>query len=237
MTNTDHIKIGPETTMINLRGETEFLQNIYSTAHHTIYLLLSLVRPKDRDHGPGTSLYKKTAAIIGSGRVGKQVAKLLRAFGMIVFSYDVNDKIRPDMDFYFIHASTGNGFALGPEAIRKIASNKKKSYVINTARPELVHTNTLINNSMDLGGIAYDFEIKTPKCPFSKTNHVGGYTKEDLQATGKFCFSKLLWHIATGTNQVNRATYLVAKRSNIYNCEKGTIDSYYRWRQYVQNEK
>lgn len=74
--------------------------NVISTAEHTLSLLLALARniPQanhslkqggwDRERYLGVEVYGKTLGIIGLGRVGQEVAKRAKAFGMELLSYD-----------------------------------------------------------------------------------------------------------------------------------------------------
>lgn len=75
----------------------------YTVAEHTFGMMLGVVR----NHGPanqsmkahkwekkkfkGTELYEKTLGIIGSGRIGLDVARRAIAFGMKVLVYDIVD--------------------------------------------------------------------------------------------------------------------------------------------------
>ena len=86
--------------VLSLKGETEFLNQIPSTAEHTWALLLALIRKLvpavnhvstngwNRDLFKGNNLRGKSLGIIGLGRVGRQVAKFANAFGMKVQYYD-----------------------------------------------------------------------------------------------------------------------------------------------------
>lgn len=107
-TGTDHIDVpyflqkGGE--IICLKGETKFLETIPSTAEHTWGLLLALLRriPSSFDHVKqgywnrnlfkGNNLKNKKIAILGMGRVGKQVARYAECFDMEVGFYDIVDK-------------------------------------------------------------------------------------------------------------------------------------------------
>ncbi len=74
--------------------------NTISTCEHTLSMLLSLnrnipqahtaVRKKEwkRDRFIGAELAGKTIGIIGYGRIGREVAKRLQAFGMRILAYD-----------------------------------------------------------------------------------------------------------------------------------------------------
>lgn len=74
--------------------------NTISTAEHTLAMMLSLCRniPQanqsilqskwDRKKFSGTELRGKTLAILGLGKIGKEVAKRAKAFGMNIIGYD-----------------------------------------------------------------------------------------------------------------------------------------------------
>lgn len=85
--------------VISLRGETEFLKDISSTAEHTIGLIIALLRNyktalnepyRDREKYKGNVLKSKTFGVIGFGRIGLQVANRIRLFGMDIIWYDKN---------------------------------------------------------------------------------------------------------------------------------------------------
>ncbi len=83
-------------SVISLKGETEFLNSIQSTAEHTWMLVLTLLRNFkkvqesvangiwSRDELLCDELNTKTIGIIGYGRLGKIVARYAQAFSMQV---------------------------------------------------------------------------------------------------------------------------------------------------------
>ena len=90
--------------VVCLKGETEFLGSIPSTAEHTWALLLSLIKkvPSSFEHvksgGWNRNLFKgnnlrgKRIGILGMGRVGMQVAKFATAFEMEIGFFDTAEK-------------------------------------------------------------------------------------------------------------------------------------------------
>ena len=73
--------------------------NVVSAAEHTVGMLLALVRKIPAAHDSlkrlewdrgiyGSELYRKTAGVLGLGKVGSRVAARLRAFDMDVLVYD-----------------------------------------------------------------------------------------------------------------------------------------------------
>ena len=107
----------------------------------------------------GFDLAGKTLGVVGTGKIGKNVVKIAKGFGMNVVAYD----LYPDENFAkensFIYKSLNEVLALSDivtlhapytkenhHLINKenISSFKKGAYLINTARGELVDTNALI---------------------------------------------------------------------------------------------
>jgi D-lactate dehydrogenase len=107
----------------------------------------------------GFDLNNKTIGIIGTGKIGKNVIKIALGFGMKVIAYD----LYPDMDFaqknnfeyksledllstadiITLHAplTKENHYLINKENIAKM---KKGVFIINTARGELIETESLI---------------------------------------------------------------------------------------------
>lgn len=95
--------------VLSLKGETEFLNSIPSTAEHTWTLIMATQRKLipavkhttayswKRDLFKGYNLSGKTIGIVGLGRVGKQVAKFALAFGMEVIYFDPFEVALPNL--------------------------------------------------------------------------------------------------------------------------------------------
>ncbi|MXQ53571.1 2-hydroxyacid dehydrogenase [Shimazuella alba] len=152
-----------------------------SVAEHTMGLMLTMSRrihisyDKVRKIIPvhisnrGWELNNKKLGIIGYGRIGQRVAKLAEAFGMKVFYYDESRKnaggaaylplntLLSTCDLISLHAS--RQYQEPPILDKKrIAIIKKGACIINSSRPELIHTPSLISaiNEGQIMGYAVD---------------------------------------------------------------------------------
>lgn len=86
--------------ILSLRGETRFLQEVRATAEHTIALIFALLRQVptalrhvqeggwNRDLFKGRELCGKTIGVIGYGRLGRIVARYLKAFDTRILTSD-----------------------------------------------------------------------------------------------------------------------------------------------------
>jgi D-lactate dehydrogenase len=157
----------------------------HAVAEHTVALLLALNRRiprayhRVRDHNfslaglVGFDLCGKTVGIVGTGKIGRLTAQILRGFGMNVLAYDV----QPDADWArrfevsyvalpaLLAASdvVSLHVPLLPETrhlLREetIAQMKPGAYVVNTGRGKLIDTTAVLAalKSGQLGGVALD---------------------------------------------------------------------------------
>lgn len=158
--------------LFSLKGETEFLRQITSTAEHTWGLLLTLVRnmiPATTDVEAGNwrrkpfmgfDLYQKSIGIIGYGRLGKIIAQYAHSFGMKILANDINPQAfhqKPDwvrvvslenllqeVNIISLHIpySKANHHFLDQTKFDQMAL---KPYFINTSRGEVVSESALLN--------------------------------------------------------------------------------------------
>jgi D-3-phosphoglycerate dehydrogenase len=144
--------------IISLKGETEFLETIPSTAELTWGLLLSLLKKIpaaandvaagnwNRQTFRGHNLKGASVGILGLGRVGKQVAKFALAFDMKVSAFDPYQAewlqdvkktdsavdLAKDCDILIIHIpAEGNKRFVSASLLQCL---RKGAYVINTSR-------------------------------------------------------------------------------------------------------
>lgn len=162
----------------------------------------------------GFDLDGKVVGVIGTGKIGKNVIRIARAFNMKVLAYDLypdlafakeNDFEYKDLNEVFsfsdiitLHApSTKENYHLiNKESISKM---KKGVYVINTARGELINTEDLILGVKEgiVGGVGLDvlegerdFK-KGDKIAFFEmpnvivTPHIAFYSKEAVDRIAK----------------------------------------------------
>ena len=195
--------------------------NAIAVAEHTIGLMISLARfiPKadqttragkwEKKSLQGTELKSKTLGIIGLGRVGVEVARRARSFGMKVLAYDpfvsqqlardleielgALDLLYPSSDYISLHVGLTPQTA-GMINAASIAKMKKGVRLVNCARGELIDDAALLQalNSGDVAGVALDvFTQEPPKenallsAPnVIATPHIAGSTNEAQELVG-----------------------------------------------------
>ena len=165
--------------------------NTISTAEHTVAMLLALARniPQatasirsgkwDRKSYTGVELEGKTLGIIGVGRVGLEVARRARAFGMRVIAFDPvfssemaeqnniqlasNDEIFSEADYITLHAPLikETHHVIDDDAIGRC---KQGVRILNCARGGLVDEAALLRGieSGKVAGAALDVFEKEP---------------------------------------------------------------------------
>src|SRR5437868_2809372 len=195
--------------------------NAVAVAEHTLGLMLALARHLCRANDltragkwekkslQGTELRGKTLGIVGLGRIGMEVARRARAFGMQVIAHDPFvstavvreqgigltglDDIYAKSDYLSLHVG------LTPQTTRMINAEslskmKKGVRLVNCARGELVDSAALAHaiKSGHVAGAALDvFEEEPPKgSPLLAlenviaTPHIAGSTHEAQEAVG-----------------------------------------------------
>lgn len=142
----------------------------------------------------GNNLFGKTVGIIGYGKIGKYLSKLIKPFGAKVLINDINlQKNKKNSLSYLLKNSDIVTLNVSVDKPKKILTKarlnllKKNSLIINTSRPEVLDYNHLYNllKKKKILGAALDVFEKEPYFgKFSKlknvvlTPHIGGYSKE-----------------------------------------------------------
>jgi len=198
--------------VISLKGETEFLKNITSTAEHTIGLIIALLRNyktafyepyQDREFYKGYTLRNKIIGIIGYGRVGKQVGAIAVNLRMNVifqekkFGYGLNDLLKKS-DIVSLHIPLENNEGFFNKKMFEIM--KPTAYLINSSRSSIINEKDLLEalKKKRIAGAAIDFIDNSNLIKYAKihnnlilTNHLGGCTFEDMAKTKEFIEKKV----------------------------------------------
>src|ERR1700747_2643516 len=216
----DNIELDPATrkgiAVMNTPGA-----NAVAVAEHTIGLMLSMARFISRADGlmhagkwekkslQGTELRGKTLGIVGLGKIGMEVARRAKAFGMAIIAHDpfvsANvaqeqgirmgklEEVYAEADYLTLHVgltpqTTG---MINAESIKKM---KKGIRIVNCARGELVDEAALAHALKQglVAGAALDVFLEEPlkNSPLTSldnvilTPHIGGSTHEAQEAVG-----------------------------------------------------
>ncbi|MCD6219629.1 phosphoglycerate dehydrogenase [Candidatus Calescamantes bacterium] len=193
--------------------------NTEAVAELTIGLIFALARQIPQAHLStrrggwerfvGIEIKNKIVGIIGLGRIGKIVARYLRALGTKILAYDVvkDNDFALQMDIHYVELEellresdiVTLHIPLTPQTqnlldSRRLKLMKKGSLLINTARGELIDEValvTLLKNGY-LGGAALDVYTKQPPkgSPLLELDncitlpHIGAYSREALEQMG-----------------------------------------------------
>lgn len=169
--------------VLSLKGERQFLEQVYATAEHTFALLLSLVRRLPaafesvkagewrRDLYRGCELNGKILGIAGCGRLGSMVTRYALAFGMQVLVYDPYaaslpagvqrctsfEELLQRSDILSLHVPL-NAETQGMLSARQFAQMRPGTLLVNSARGAVVDETALLEalESGHLGGAALD---------------------------------------------------------------------------------
>ena len=191
-------------------------------AELTVGMMLSLLRKIHQsdqairmgvwDRPMGELLNGKTVGLIGCGRIGQTVSKILAAFGCNIFGCDpvcCKNKIISFLQFEELLKSSDIVSLHVPYSketrhiinAKTIALMKNDAYLINASRGGLVDEEALYNalQNGSLSGAALDsFEEEPYRGPLTKldnvllTSHIGSYAKEGRIAMEKHAVENLL---------------------------------------------
>lgn len=225
--------------VVSLKGEAEFLQRVCATAELSVGLMLALLRnlPRaaeavrggewNRDAFRGRELHEKTVGLVGVGRLGRLVAKMLSGFDVDVLGYDIRadfpvervrrsatlDELLEASDIVSLHV-TYDETTRHLVGAREIARMKRGSFLINTSRGGVVDERALLEalESGHLAGAALDVIEGEPHPPLAQSPllayarahdnlvivpHIGGNTWESTRKTELFIADKVLAALGT----------------------------------------
>jgi len=209
-TGLDHIDIQAAETagikIISLKGETEFLNSISSTAELTWGLILALLRnitqaaldvqmgQWQRENFVGRDLSGKCLGLVGFGRIGKMIARYGLAFNMNIrffdpiFSDDIDGIDRASSiealfewsDILSVHVPLSNE-TRNFISLSLFALMKPTAYFVNTSRGSLVKEDDLLialQNRL-IAGAALDVLSNELDHNFLKNNKLYEYSKSN----------------------------------------------------------
>lgn len=218
--------------LISLAGETNFLEQVRATPEHTLGLIIALLRRYrkafldeinsdwDRNSRRGEEISGTRIGIVGLGRVGRIVARYLKAMDAKVYWYDPSqDCAGPQFDHRFsslmelIDASRvivlcasytpGDKPLLGRDEVAALNGR----YLVNTARGELIDEESLFEaiEAQKLAGVAVDVIANEQTNPFLSrwlsaaqshgvilTPHIAGATWQSMRNTEEFIANKFV---------------------------------------------
>lgn len=241
-TGLDHIAVSALKSrgidVIGLKQCRGSIEGISATAELTVGLLLSLVRripaaanavahhrEWNRNDFRGTQLSGRTAGIIGLGRIGMKVARILQAFEMNVIYFDTNPLVdgtsfqRTDSlsdlltasDVILLHTSIDHQ-TLPILGRRELEACKHGAFIVNTARGQLLDSLALVEllEQGRLSGAALDvvqgepdripqflFDHAAKSEELILTPHIGGNTFESVQTADMVLVDELVARYAT----------------------------------------
>lgn len=230
--------------------------NAVAVAEHTLGLMLSMARyiPRadsmmhvgkwEKKSLQGTELRGKTLGVVGLGRIGIEVARRAKAFGMNVIAHDPfisaavaaemevkltsRDEVLANADYISLH------LGLTPQTERMInaqtiATMKKGTRLVNCARGELVDDAALAEAliSGHLGGAALDVFRQEPPAKDSllmqvpsliMTPHIAGSTYEAQEAVGMQIAQQVKEYLTRGViqNAVNVPSVSAEEYADMY---------------------
>lgn len=218
-------KYGVGVDSVDLKAATDFgiiVTNVPDycfdeVADHTISLMLALarktvffnqkVKSNQWDFRQGRPIHRirnKTLGLIGCGRIGREVARKMSAFGVRAIAYDPYiadtggtiafvdlDTVLKESDFISIHCSLNEStrHLLGGREFQKM---QKKPFVINVARGPIIEEKELIQalNEGQISGAGLDVLEKEPPDPHNPllkmenvilSPHVAFYSEESIR--------------------------------------------------------
>jgi D-3-phosphoglycerate dehydrogenase len=136
--------------IISLEGESNFLNKVNATVEFTIYLILFFLRHKQLNQIKkkrisllGNEINNRKIGIIGIGRIGKKIKKILKTFGAKVLTYEIKkdkpnslNKLLKESDIISLHIPLRNNYNFLNQYKLKLL--KQNSVIINTSRGEIV---------------------------------------------------------------------------------------------------
>ena len=181
---------------------------------------INLRKGSDKQGFLGSEIAGKKVGVVGTGRIGKRVIKLLLAFGAEVIAYSRTEckemqelgvtyttleNLLRESDIITLHLPLNN-FTRELIGAEQISQMKKGAILVNTARGAIVDNNALIRalNENQISAAIDVFDIEPPldiKDPIIQTSnslllpHIAYATKEAIERRSKLAFENVTEYI------------------------------------------
>ena len=117
----------------------------------------------------GVDMYRKTAGIVGTGKIGQAMIRICNGFGMEVVAYDPYPNKKLDVEYVSVQELMERADVISLHCpltsetkhlinADTIAKMKNGVYLVNTSRGALIDTDALIDGLVDgkFGGVGLD---------------------------------------------------------------------------------
>jgi len=198
-TGVNHIDVD-SVPIISIKND-DVIYDIWSTAEHTLHLILSLVRHIK----PARELHDKTLGIVGYGRLGQMVEELCTPLFKEVISVDKTKEYYNELfekcDILSLHVD------LNPASYQMINEKflnkfKKNIYIVNTSRGEIVNEEDINKGLLNGRLLGYGTDVLQTEYVTEKsvlesnhkvliTPHIAGVTLEAQEKAYKRVLEKI----------------------------------------------
>ena len=187
--------------VFSLKNEKIFLKTVQASTEFTILLIMMTLRNikkinnnYERRDVIGNEIYEKKIGIIGLGRIGLKLGRILKSFGAEIYGYDNNLIKYPK----FVKKLTLNNLLKKCDIISiNIPLNQKNSNFLNKRKINLIKKNALLINSSrgEIVDEKYILKLVRKKKIYYSTDVIKNELKYGNKKFKKYSsmFSNLLW--------------------------------------------
>lgn len=187
--------------IFNLFNKKKFLKNIHSSSEFTIYMILKLIKINLlKFNGFSKEINSKKICIIGYGRNGKKIAKILKSFGAKISFFDKYLKNKDNLNNLIKNSDIISiNIPLNKKTEKffdhkKIKMMKKNALLINSSRGEIVDERYIIKNLSSIK-IFYASDVPSSNLILKNklstknknriffSNHIAGLSEESVKRT------------------------------------------------------
>ncbi len=154
----NHVNLD-EVKKLNMKAARVAGYSPYAVAEHAIALMLALNRKLIRSHFrilehnfsldglTGFDMNGKTAGIIGTGKIGAVVAKILNGFGCKILAYDITQDDKLKALYQVEYTTLDDLYALSDIITLHVPLNAETKYMINESSLNKMKENVMLINT------------------------------------------------------------------------------------------